>query len=188
LESLVFRNDDINPSSDFRQVDRCNRILKRMFPSCVLLSCITLFSRHNAIGSVYPEVPFKRNPREWFYNVNKFMLEYDYIEKDMVASHGLIHADHSKLSKDAQEMSILTSCQFLKTNLFVAPFNNFNKYTQQVCKKNNIVLLTEMHDWKSLEHNEFTPDHRYWYYHSWRFTPETLQEKIDAGINAAHRV
>jgi hypothetical protein len=178
MEGIIFRDDDISPSSNFRQIDGCHKVLRQLFPGCAIISCITLFSKYNKIGSVYQEIPFKGKPKEWFYDVDKFLLEYEYINRDVIASHGLIHSNHAKLSRDAQEMSILTSCRFLKTNMFVPPFNAHNKHTADICEKNDIKLLNVLHPWKSIEFNNFDANHKYWYFHSWRFTPESLREKF----------
>jgi hypothetical protein len=137
-----------------------------------------LFSKYNNVGAVYREVPFKSKPVNWFYDVDKFLLEYEYMTKDHVASHGLFHVDHAKIGKDAQEMSILGSCSFLKTNLFCAPFNSFNQDTRDICEKNEIRLINDVYPWRSLEHQPFDPNHKYWYFHSWRVHPDTLKRKL----------
>jgi hypothetical protein len=84
-----------------------------------------------------------------------------------VASHGLIHLDHSRVGYDAQEMNILTSCNLLKTNMFIPPFNRYNEDTVKICEKNGIELLVG--GWKSLKFNEYDPEHEKWYLHPWEW-------------------
>lgn len=175
---LLFRDDDISPSSNFGNVSKSYNVIKELFRDANIISCITLFSRYNQNGSVYAEIPFKDRETNWFYNVDKFLLEYEYIIKDNIASHGLFHVNHAKISKDAQSMSILGSCRFLKTNKFCAPFNAFNDDTLAICAENNINPINRGMEWRSLEHNNFDPSYPYWYFHSWRFTPEQLRKKL----------
>jgi hypothetical protein len=175
---FVFRDDDVNPSTNYGELALLYSAIKSVFPDATIISCVTLFSKYNSLGAVYSQVPFKNKPIPFFYDTDKFMLEYDYIVKENIASHGLYHVNHSKLSRDAQEMSILGSCKFLKTNLFCAPFNAFNSDTEDICSKNGIDLITKSYDWKSLEHEAFNPAHKYWYFHSWRLTPAQLKLKL----------
>ena len=88
-----------------------------------------------------------------------------------------MHIDHSKLDKSAQTMSIVTSCRYLGVDTFVPPFNKYNDDTVVVCMENGIRLVTRSH-WKGLEYNDFTPDHKKWYFHPWRYTDESFEEAI----------
>jgi hypothetical protein len=176
--SHIFRDDDINPSSDYGKLSETYNVIKSQFSEAKILSCVTLFSKYNDLGSVYKEVPFKHKPKPWFYDVDKFLLEWDIITKEYLVSHGLFHVNHANLSRDAQEMSILGSCKFLKTNLFCAPFNAFNQITQEICAENDIKIINSMFQWRSLERENFDPSHKYWYMHSWRLGPEELRKKL----------
>lgn len=185
FSKIIFRNDDVNPSSSYKNIIESNNVISTLFPHSSIISCITLFSRFNTRGSVYGEVPFKDRPVNWFYNVDKFLLEYEYITKPIVASHGLFHVKHSIISKDAQEMSILGSCNFLRTNIFCAPFNAYNEDTVKICGDNGIRLLNKEFEWRSLDFEQFNPAHKYWYFHSWKFTPDELRRKLvnNASLN-----
>jgi len=175
---LIFRNDDVSPCTNPYTLSAHYNIIKGLFKDSQILSCVTLFAKHNVLGAVYGDVPFKNQTVPWFYDVDRFMLEYEYMTKDCVVSHGLFHVNHSKLNRDAQEMSILGSCKFLKTNLFCAPFNAVNSDTVDVCQKNNIKIINNMYEWRSLERDPFDPLHKYWYYHSWRMTPDDLRKRL----------
>lgn len=178
---IFFRNDDVNPNTDHIQIEECYKIFEELFPGCQIISCITLFGRSNNKGSIYKETPFKNNPVNWFYNVDRFMLEWHYINLGMVASHGLFHVEHSKLDRQSQEMSILSSCNFLDTKIFVPPFNKWNSDTVNICSANDIRILSSENKWKSFEFEPFDSTHKYWYFHSWRFTPERLREVLISG-------
>jgi hypothetical protein len=93
---------------------------------------------------------------------------------------------HSSLSKDAQEMSIVGSCRFLGTDKFIAPFNDYNEDTIDVCVENKIELVTKSYNWKSIEHNQFDSSHKYWYFHSWRWSEKKLREYLNADISSRH--
>ena len=98
-----------------------------------------------------------------------------------VASHGLYHIDHSKVSRQTQEMSIIGSCAYLKTDKFVPPFNKFNKETSDICFDNGIQMCAST-AWKNLEFEKFDPLRELWYFHSWRWTPKQLKEFLSEHI------
>lgn len=179
MESLIFRNDDVNPSTDLEALYDMYEVIARLFPESRIMSGITLFGKWNEKQAVYPDLPLKDHPKEYFYNANRFLHRHHHVIGD-IASHGLYHVKHSKLSKDAQEMSILGSCNFLNTKKFIAPFNDFNHHTQDICQANKIELVNNAMDWKSLEFNKFDPNHKAWYFHSWRYSTKQLKDKLSA--------
>lgn len=182
---IFFRDDDINPNSDFDNVDACYKVIKEILPDSQIISGVTIFGKTNTTGSVYPNPPFKNNITKWFYDVDLFILPID-LPDNIIASHGLIHVDHSKIGTDAQEMSILTSCRLLDSKIFIPPFNKFNEDTLQICHDNGIKILLTSEGWKSLEFNKFDKNYDKWYLHSWRYTPEKLREELNAGITAGN--
>lgn len=97
----------------------------------------------------------------------------------IIASHGLIHADHRLLSCEAQELSILLSCSILKSKTFVPPFNKWNKDTQKICDKHSIELIKFENGWLSMEHNPNLEGHQKWYLHHWKFKLNKIQEWFD---------
>lgn len=183
---MIIRNDDVNPNTDFNTLNNIYDVIKE-FTDAEILSCVNVLGRANKDGTVYPGVPFKNNPLQWFYNVNK-IERFNAWRLYKVASHGLFHCDHTKLSKGAQELSILSSCHMLNTNCFVAPFNRFNEDTVKACEENNITLIGKNENWKCLDFEDFDSRHEFWYFHSWRFTPQLLKEKLSADIKARNSV
>jgi len=93
----------------------------------------------------------------------------------IIAAHGIVHVDHRLLSEDAQKLSILTSCSLAGCSTFVPPFNKWNNDTEVICKKYDIQLVRFEEGWLSMEHNDCKPDHKRWYLHSRRWTPETFR-------------
>lgn len=176
---MIFRNDDVNPSTDLESLYEFYEVISRMFPQSQIISGVSLFGTWNDKGALHYDLPLKNKSVQWFYNPNRFLNRHSHVIGD-IASHGLFHLKHPLISRDAQEMSIVASCNFLNTKKFIAPFNAYNDDTINICKENGIELLTTKHEWKSLEFNKFNPDHKYWYFHSWRYTPKQLLDKLNA--------
>lgn len=178
---MIFRDDDINPNSDFDNVEKCYNVIRELFPESTIISGVNIFGKTNRTGSVYPNPPFKTHSVKWFYDVDLFILPED-LPKTVIASHGLLHVDHSRIDYDAQEMSIVTSCRLLNSKIFIPPFNKFNEDTIRICKDNEISMIMSYDGWKSMEFNKFDCSHNNWYFHSWRYSPEVLREYLNAGI------
>ena len=173
---LIFRNDDICSNTNLMRLREMYEVIKQEHPAVRIISGVTLFSSGGTKGSIYDDIPFKDKPTNWFYGVDSFIKDISRVPGE-IASHGLLHVDHSKISRDAQEMSILTSCNYLGTNLFIPPFNKFNADTVRICLNNNITIFNSK-KWKSIEFEPFNTDHEYWYFHSWRYDKDTLRKAI----------
>ena len=175
---VTFRNDDINANTDFYNLGEMYAVIRELFPECNIWSCVTMFCRTNDKGSVYNQVPFKNKPTEWFYDTNRITCYDKALDDTVIVSHGLFHIDHTQIGRDAQEMSILGSCKFLDTSLFVPPFNRSDESMEEICDNNSIDLVHKDEGWKSLEFEPFDPSHEFWYFHSWRFTPQKLKRVL----------
>lgn len=177
---MIFRNDDVNFNTEKKHLSAIYGTIHDIFPNSEIWSGITLFAQHNTIKAIYGDLPLKTKETNWFYkNADSFMHDYRH-PMYKVASHGLFHVDHSSISKDAQEMSILGSCSYLNSKIFVPPFNKFNQDTVDICFDNEITL--DPHGWRSLEYSPFDPTHKKWYFHSWRFTPNQLKDVLLGNI------
>lgn len=179
---LTFRIDDVSSNTDMPSLKRMIRFLKGEF-ICDVWLCVNIFSMRALDGSVYPNPPFKSRERAFFYGVNQYKDTTKMsLGQDAIVSHGLFHADHSALSRDAQEMSILGSCNILNASIFVPPFNRFNEDTRSVCSEHGIRLIESANEgWRSLEHEPFTLAHERWYFHPWRFSEEEFKGVIQGG-------
>lgn len=166
---FVFRCDDIVQFANIRYIDTMRQYLVSRFGEDIrFMASISLFGRRNLEGSVYPGAPFKDKPFDFFMDVDAFFSRMRWPEA-LIASHGLFHVDHSKLSPDALKMSIIGSCRYLRSRLFVPPFNRSNEAVKKVCDEGGIHLVEFSEGWRSLEHEPFDPDHRLWYFHYWKY-------------------
>jgi hypothetical protein len=91
-----------------------------------------------------------------------------------LASHGLVHADHRLMGREAQELSIVTSCSLVDTRVFVPPFNKWNKDTESVCAEHGIELVKFEDGWRHVNYNKFDPTHERYYCHTHDVTAESL--------------
>lgn len=139
-------------------------------------------TKKNDSGAVYPNPPFKDKALRFFLDVDQIgaptLPEGDY----KVVSHGLIHSDHSIMAIEAQEISIVTSCNILNTNIFVPPFNRYNEMTEQICALHNIELVkmeSDFESWRNFDLQEFDEHSGLWYLHPWRYkTIEDFKNKF----------
>jgi hypothetical protein len=172
---VIFRDDDVSANTSPGHLQDIYNIINDFPGEHQILSAVSIFSRHTDDGAVYPSAPFKDKPVPWFYDVDQCVGNLTITN---VAAHGLFHVDHTKITRDAQEMSILASCNYLETRTFVPPFNRWNEDTQDICKENNISLVGPGEKWLSLEFNDFDPNHKLWYFHSWRYTAEEFRDVL----------
>ena len=177
MRDLMIRDDDINAYSDLDTIRDVYTIIRKRFSKVRIISCVSLLAKTNGSGNVYPFSPVRGRPTKDLYGVDS-VLNKTLTGLGEIASHGLLHIDHSKVSKDAQEMSILTSCNILNTKLFCAPFNGYNSDTLAICKENGIELITNKYKWLSLEFNKFNHNHRAWYFHSWRYDVPRIKKEL----------
>jgi len=91
-----------------------------------------------------------------------------------VASHGLIHADHRLLNKQAQELSIVLSCNLVNATIFVPPFHKYNKDTEEVCNEHFITLdKWDSYSSRHIGFHMFEEGFNY-YLHEWDFTEKLI--------------
>ena len=179
---MIFRLDDISPNTNLAELEQQVSLLRDY--GQVILG-VNLFSKRNEEGSVYPSPPFRSRPQEYFYDVNQIMSLSSIgllisMEGVLVASHGMIHARHDELHRDAIEMSILTSCNILRTRIFIPPFNLISPDVESVCAENAISLVRndEKTTWRSLETENLDRSHEHWYFHPWRVSLNRLKERL----------
>ena len=96
-----------------------------------------------------------------------------------MASHGLIHVDHRLMTKEAQELSILTSASLVKANVFIPPFNKWNKDTESICDEHGIELIKFEDGWLCMEYNSYDDNHDKWYLHAREFSIEKFKKYFD---------
>lgn len=181
---MIFRIDDVSHNTDLRELSKIVKIIMSRFPKAEIWYCVNPISRKSSDGAVYPGAPFKNREKLFFYNVSASFGDetlWKLRTSGRIVSHGLLHADHTKLQYDAQEMSIVSSCNLLSTLTFVPPFNRWNAITESVCRINGIRLVkSDDEGWKSLEHADFDASQELWYFHPWRWNAVSFKKAIDS--------
>lgn len=186
---MIIRIDDVSANTDRTELAKiignlqiCRKVEK-------IIVGVNLFAKECVDGSVYPSPPFKDKPVDFFYQVDRILnpsaiSSLGYVS---IASHGLIHLDHSKADKNLQEMSILVSCKILKSKIFIPPFNRYNEDTLAICDKNDIKILIPEDGWKNIDYEAFDPcfdkHHKLWYFHPWRWNDELFKQHFISKIN-----
>ncbi len=181
MSKLVFRVDDVSPNTDMADLNKTAEFLNREFGAEVWY-CVNLFSKTAPLGSVYPDLPMRNKPLNYFMDVDKIWdyrfnsVRPSYIK---IVSHGLIHSNHGEMSAGAQELSIVTSCRFLNTDTFVTPFTSWDENTEKICKQHGITLING-EGWKSMESEPFYSGHDKWFFHPWRINYTQIRDYINA--------
>lgn len=182
MDGITFRNDDVSANSI--GLNQFYDVIDTKFPDSTIYSCTTVFSKssNDYKQSVYPALPLKNQEFNYFLDVDRceymgnIKFEFPNVQ---VVSHGLWHFDHTQVESQLMKASIVSSCKLLHTDIFVPPFNRWNAEMELVCAANNITMIkSDQEGWKSFEHNKFDPEHKLWYFHSWRWTPQTLKEYL----------
>lgn len=173
---ILFRNDDVNPNSNFKEIREIYSIIKKYFPNSEIYSCVNIFAKETPTGMPYPPTKKLVKDRK-LYLIDKIfdLKELEGLEK--IVSHGMWHLDHWHSSEDLQTFSIVSSCKLLKTNIFIPPFWRFTKLTKKICEDNKIKLWVEP-KWVNFDNQEITRYNRYYIIHSWKFTPESFEKKL----------
>ena len=186
---MIIRIDDVSANTDMEELDDLlDAVRDTLHPTKIILA-VNPISQSNDEGSVYLGVPFKAQPSEFFYNVDAMinLMEIPVEDDIVVASHGLLHIDHTRYDSKTQELSIVSSCSLLDTDTFVPPFNRYNYTTEEVCRKHGIKLIRSTDGWKSLDYHakvedSFDPTHKLWYMHPWRWTPDEFRHTINSKV------
>jgi len=189
----IFRFDDINPNTNFIKLEQLIKIALKWANEIWL--CYSPFSHdpkskyheHQKVPNelekerIFPSILKALSNYNIFYKVDKvldpnilFVLKEKYPSIKLV-SHGLVHVDHRLLSKTAQEMSILITNSLVKSNIFIPPFNHYNKKTEKICKENRILLCKFEHGWLHAVYNFFDNNHLKYYVHTFEIDENWLQ-------------
>jgi len=177
MGGVIIRVDDVSPNTDMAELNDVARILRDELGAKVIYG-INLFAKATKLGSVYPDLPMRGREFSYFCDVDR--LFDPYIPRFVkVASHGLIHAEHGKLSYETQQFSILVSCSYLRTKTFIPPFMSFNDDTRKICAENGIELI-EGSGWGNMEKEEYDGNHKQWYFHPWRMKLKDIRKWVNA--------
>ena len=179
----TFRFDDININENLEKTIEIARIVKSKFPCARIIFCISpmVHDVSNEEGKnaerIFPKILNAYSDHRIFYKVDACGIPKipEWIE---TAGHGLFHIDHRLLGKEAQEMSIVSSCSLARSSIFVPPFNKWNLYTEQICKEFNINLVKFEDGWLCCEYNKYDPNHDLWYLHAREFSLNKFKEWV----------
>jgi hypothetical protein len=177
MNKIIFRNDDVNPSSNLKHIKEIYNLINIRFPNVEIYSCINIFGKKNPTGLVYPKTNIKYDNR-LYYDIDSIFDFRQLPNLYNIVSHGLFHFSHAKVTYETQRFSILASCNLLKTNIFVPPYWEWNEKTIKICKLNNINLWTD-NEWINLDREKIDTIHNHYCFHSWKFTPESFFKKIN---------
>ena len=171
----TFRFDDICINANMEETINIAEYIKKTIPSSEIIFCISPLVHDMASDKgasaerIFPKILNAHSDYRKFYKVDKCGVPKfpDWITR---AGHGLIHVDHRLLTKEAQELSIITSCSLARASIFVPPFNKWNEDTEDICKEHGIKLVKFEDGWLCCEYNEYNPKHNLWYIHAREFT------------------
>lgn len=173
--SKIFRFDDVSINTDMILLNDMTNFLFDKFNDCKVIWGISPFvndmsNQKNEVlrQRIFPNIFNAYSDHRIFYKVDLVGIPTLH-SKVIMASHGLIHVDHRLLSKEAQELSILTSASLVKANFFIPPFNKWNKDTESICNEHKIKLIKFEDGWLCMEYNNYDSNHDRWYLHSREF-------------------
>ena len=183
--SKIFRFDDVCINADMKLINEMTDFLFEIFPDCKVLWGVSPFvndmsNEKNEISKqrIFPKINNAHSDHRIFYKVDLAGIPKLH-KKATMASHGLIHVDHRLMTKEAQELSILTSANLVKANVFIPPFNKWNKDTESICNEHGIELIKFEDGWLCMEYNSYDDSHDKWYLHAREFTYEEFTKWFD---------
>lgn len=181
----IFRFDDISPNTNLIKLSHMTEFLIKNNLFDEIWYCISLFAHDPEIQyhksepqktdlekeRVFPNIFKAFNDYKNFFLVDKFFNEFINLKKQIhkkvkLVSHGLFHIDHRLLTKEVQEVSIMVSCNFVNSFIFVPPFNKFDGNTENICDEQGIKLIKWEDDWLHLKHNKYDKSHEKYYVHT----------------------
>mgnify|MGYP000200364496 FL=1 len=181
MSKRTFRFDDICINADMDLTIRFAELIKKKIPSAEVIFCISPLvhdmTSEEGITSerIFPKILNAHSDHRKFYEVDDCGIP-EFPEWITRAGHGLIHVDHRLLTKETQELSIITSCNLAKASIFVPPFNKWNIDTESICSEHGIKLVKFEDGWLCCEYNEYNPKHNLWYIHAREFTFEGFKQ------------
>lgn len=182
----IFRFDDVAVVANIDHIGKIMRLIEQEFESVQFILAVSpICESDDTTGErIYPKIFNAYSDPAKFFTGNKIGIpDLSILPHHSTAGHGLVHVDHRLLSKDAQELSIVTSCALVKADTFVPPFNKYNDDTDVICQKHGIYLVKFEQGWKCMEYEMFNPEITLWYLHA----REMSMEKIFNWITDARR-
>jgi hypothetical protein len=178
-EGTVLRVDDVSVNLDPQRLHKFLQVAKSKYPLIQILLAVSpmVFNmpkwepkNQDKYERVFPAILNAKSDHRVYFEIEKIGIP-DWLEGIVsefdctLATHGLIHVDHRLLSRDLQEMSIITSASLANTKIFVPPFNKYNSDTVSICKEQNIKLVRWEDGWTHLGFHSFQDNGNKYYVH-----------------------
>jgi hypothetical protein len=189
---MIFRIDDVSINTNQDKLLEMIRLLDEKFVhSRFLLGISPLvcnMQEHTDKRNerIFPSIFNAYSDHRIFYRVEKCgipdivaTLIKTYGNKIDLAGHGLIHVDHRLLTKEVQELSIVTSCNLIGAKTYIPPFNKWNADTVEICKEFNIHLIKFESGWKHLGYEAITNNYSSYYFHTHDFTLDEFKAILE---------
>lgn len=161
---MIFRIDDVSVNTDLVKLKKIVSTVRKVVPDAAFLFAISPMvhdvseERAGDFERAFPRVLSAISDHRVMFKVSRLGvpdLAGITTSNWSVASHGLVHVDHRLMGREAQELSIVTSCALVGTFSFVPPFNKYNKDTISVCDEHNISLVRFEDGWEHVLYNDF---------------------------------
>lgn len=185
--NMIFRIDDVSVNTDLNKLNVIISRITEKYPEAKIWLGVSMIvsdmSRSEGLDTecVFPPIWTAHSDHSIFFNSDLVGLpdltRIDQIKRCTIVSHGLVHVDHRLLSRDAQELSIVTSANILKSDVFIPPFNKWNKDTLDICNTRKIRLVKFEDGWRHLLYNKSDAS-ELMYFHTHDFTLEQFIEKF----------
>lgn len=172
---MIFRFDDICLNTNMKNAIDIALFLKSLGHDVQFAVSFTCQFADNEF--VFKPILKAYSNHRLFFNIDKIGIP-DYPKTITTVSHGFIHIDHRLMCEEAQELSIISSCSLIKTNVFAPPLNKWNEATEKICDRNNIHLQKFEDGWRGVEHNSFSLAVDKWYLHSRNLTLAKIKKWI----------
>ncbi len=189
--NIIFRCDDVSINTDINKLQKIENIILNYIPDADFIFGISLIvndmSEQTGLGKerIFPKIFNAFSDYKIFYKANKIGIPKLYKTKAKLASHGLIHVDHRLLTKESQEFSILVSCSIVQTNIFIPPFNKWDKNTENICAEHKIELIKFEDEWKHFSYNKNISSKMYFHTHD--FLIEDFENMLKERIKTLER-
>ncbi len=178
-EGTMLRIDDISINLELGRLTNFLELVRSKYPKVSILLAISPMvfnmdkwepNKESTKERVFPSILNAMSDHRVYFNVEKIGIPVwlnDVAEKFecTLATHGLIHVDHRLLSRDLQELSVISSASLIGTKIFVPPFNKYNEDTVEVCRNNKIKLVRWEDGWTHLGYYPFVDNGKKYYVH-----------------------
>lgn len=183
--NIVFRCDDVSINTDLNKLQSMRELLRKFYGNAKIIYGISPLV-HNmqeetglARERIFPKLLNAYSDFRVFYNVDMAGIPQIHDKTVNLAAHGLIHVDHRLLDRASKEMSILVSASLTKSNIFIPPFNKWDKEMEEICEEAGIELIKWETGWTHLKYHKVNPEWRsHYYFHTHDFSLDEFEQAL----------